>query len=84
MSREAKWIWKAETPCGVPAGAPDLGGEVRQRGEVVADDGGRVGEATARELHTVSRVARKADDYRSFFSTVFGLIHPASQHGKPA
>ena len=21
MSREAKWIWKAETPCGVPAGA---------------------------------------------------------------
>ena len=21
MSREAKWIWNAETPCGVPAGA---------------------------------------------------------------
>ena len=21
MSREAKWIWKADTPCGVPAGA---------------------------------------------------------------
>ena len=62
MSREAKWIWKAETPCGVPAGRADLGGEVGQRGEVVADHRRRVGEAAARELHPIAGVAGEPDD----------------------
>jgi hypothetical protein len=40
----------------------DLGGEVRERGEVVADYGGGVGEATAGELHAVAAVAGEAYD----------------------
>ena len=41
----------------------DLGREVGQRGQVVADHGGRVGEAAAGELHAITGVAGKADDY---------------------
>src|SRR3954466_10681623 len=73
MSREAKWIWKAETPCGVPAGGrlsagerggggTDLGREGGEGGQVVARDGRFVGEATADELHPIPRVTREADD----------------------
>ena len=40
----------------------DLGREVGERGEVVANDRGGVGEATAGELHPVAGVAGKADD----------------------
>ena len=40
----------------------DLGGEVRQRGQVVAEEGGLGGEPVAGELHPVTGVAREADD----------------------
>ena len=41
---------------------PDLGREVRQRGQVVAEQGGRVGEAVPGELHPIAGVAGEADD----------------------
>ena len=41
----------------------DLGREARERREVVAVLGGGVREAAAGELHAVTRIARKADDY---------------------
>ncbi len=43
-------------------GGPDLGGEVGQRDEVVADEGGRGGEAGAGELDAVALVAGEAND----------------------
>src|SRR4029077_4357981 len=76
MSREAKWIWNAATPATGPAGgrAPgggiggavgraDLGGEVRQRREVVAEHRGRVGEAATGKLHSVAGISGEANDY---------------------
>ena len=62
MSRDAKWIWKADTPATRAGRRPDLGREVRQGGEVVADQGRRRREAVAGELYPVARVARKPDD----------------------
>src|SRR5690606_35807947 len=43
-------------------GGADLGREVRQRREVVADERGRGGEAVPGQLHPVAGVAREADD----------------------
>jgi hypothetical protein len=40
----------------------DLGREVRQRGQVVSRDGGRIGEPATYELHAVARVAGEPDD----------------------
>ncbi len=48
-------------------GRPDLCGKVRQRDEVVAQHGRRVGEAGAGELHAIAGIARKTDDYPFFF-----------------
>src|SRR5207302_1734871 len=42
-------------------GSPDLGREVRQRADVVAEDRRRVGELSAGELHTVAGVTAEAD-----------------------
>ena len=39
----------------------DLGGEIGQGADVVAEDGGRSGELRAGQLHAVARVAREAD-----------------------
>ncbi|GAA3298223.1 hypothetical protein GCM10020295_33230 [Streptomyces cinereospinus] len=44
-------------------GRPDLGGEVRQRRQVVAEGRGLRGEAVTGELHTVTRVPREPDDH---------------------
>ncbi len=44
-------------------GGANLGREVRERGEVVAEQSGLAREAVARELHTVTRVTREADDH---------------------
>ena len=44
-----------------PGRGADLGREVRQRREVVAEHRGRVGEAAAGELHAVAGVAGEAD-----------------------
>jgi hypothetical protein len=54
MSWSAKWSWKPETP--------DLGGEVGQRRDVVAEERRLGRELRAGELHTVAGVAREADD----------------------
>ena len=43
-------------------GRADLGREVRERREVVADKRGRVGELAAGDLHAVAGVAAEADD----------------------
>jgi len=64
MSWLLKWTWKPETPARVPAGARNLGGEVGQRADVVAEDGRGVGELGAGELHTVAGVARKTNRHR--------------------
>ena len=56
-----KWIWKPETPGERAGGRADLGGEVGQRGEVVARERRRLGELGAGELHAVAGVAREAD-----------------------
>ena len=40
-------------------GSPDLRGEVRHRGQVVADHGGGIGEPVAGQLHAVTGVACK-------------------------
>jgi hypothetical protein len=44
-------------------GGADLGGEVRQGGQVVAEGRGLGGEAVTGELHTVTRVPREPDDH---------------------
>ena len=41
---------------------PDLGREVRQRRDVVAEDGADAREAVAGQLHAVAGVARESDD----------------------
>ena len=54
-------------------GGTDLGREVRQRREVVAEGGGELGEAIADELHAVARVARKPDHHAA------KRFHPTSR-----
>src|SRR5206468_540575 len=45
----------------------DFGREVREGGDVVADEGGRVGELRAGQLHAVAGVAGEADGDRFNF-----------------
>jgi hypothetical protein len=54
----------------------DLGREVREGCEVVAEDGGCIGEALAGELHTVTGVACEADDYLMEFFNGLRLTAP--------
>jgi hypothetical protein len=54
-------------------GSADLGGEIRKRGEVVADHRRGVREAAADQLHPVAGVAREADNYS--FSLLDSLGH---------
>ena len=61
MSSEAKWTWKPETPGQRAGRCADLGGEVREGREVVAEEGGGLGELGAGELHAVAGVAGEAD-----------------------
>jgi hypothetical protein len=61
-SWSAKCNWKLDTPGGCPGG-PDLGGEVGQGGQVVAEDGGVGGEPVTGQLHAVAGVAGEADDH---------------------
>ena len=46
-----------------PCGGANLGREVRERGEIVAEQSGLAREAVTGELHTVTRVTREADDH---------------------
>jgi len=48
--------------CQGPGRSPDLGREVGQRHQVVADEGGGRSEPVAGELYAVARIAGKADD----------------------
>src|SRR5581483_5434189 len=56
-----------------PGGGADLGREVRERREIVADQGGRRSEPVAGELYPVARVAGKSDDDALFLFR--GLRH---------
>ena len=76
MSRDAKWIWNAETPATVPAGARISAGKSGMRGDVVAEHRRRISEAAADELHAVARVARETDDH--VFAFFFYFIHAPS------
>lgn len=63
-------------------GRPDLGGEVRQRREVVPEGRGLRGEPVTRELHAVARVTREADDdpvQSADFLRLRGLPLPADE-----
>ena len=62
MSWSEMWTWKAETPGQRAGRRPDLGRELGQRGEVVAEQRARAGEAIAGQLHAVAGVAGEADD----------------------
>ena len=59
-----------------PRRRPDLGREVGQRHQVVADQGGRCREAVAGELYAVARIAREADDNPLLFLENLGQIAP--------
>jgi len=75
----AKWIWNAETPARVPAGARISAGK-RQRHQVVADEGGGRSEPVAGELYAVARIAGKADDDPLLFSrTLFKSLRSAGR-----
>ena len=63
MSWSAKCTWNDDTPGQRALRCPDLGREVRQRRQVVAERRGLLGEAVAGELHAVAGVAGEADDH---------------------
>jgi len=54
---------KAANAWQAAGGSANFCGKIRQSGDVVADDGRRVRELRARQLHTVARVAREANGY---------------------
>src|SRR5450755_3298650 len=60
-----------------PGRSPDLGGEVRQRREIVADQGGGVGEAAPGELHAIAGVAGEANDHALAFLDRFDHVTPS-------
>ena len=59
-------------------GRPDLGGEVRQRRQVVAERRRLLGEAVAGELHAVTGVAGEPDDDAVELLDLLGHLTPAS------
>ena len=63
MSREAKWIWKAETPCGVPAGARISAGKSGSVARSLPTTAVASVKRLPVELHAVARVAGEANDY---------------------
>ena len=62
MSWSEMWTWKAETPFRRAGRGADLGGEVGEGGQVVAQQGAARGETVAGELHAVAGVAGEAHD----------------------
>ena len=63
MSWSAKCSWKARDAGQGAGGGPDLGREVGQRRQVVAERRGLGGEPVTGELHAVAGVAGEADDH---------------------
>ena len=76
MSWSAKCSWNDETPGSVPCGRPDLGREVRQRRQVVAEGRRLLGEPVTGELHAVAGVAREPDDHAVELLDLLG--HPCT------
>ena len=66
---------EAGNPGQCACGCADFGGEVRKGGDVVPEDGRRVGELCARQLHAVAGVACKTDRHRLHFQS---WLRPAS------
>ena len=62
-------------------GGADLGREVGEGGEIVAEQGRLAREAVARELHPVARVAREADDHAVELLDGFRHAPSCSGHG---
>ena len=63
MSWSAKCSWKRRDARQGAGGGPDLGREVRQRRQVVAEGRRLGGETVTGELHTVTGVTREPDDH---------------------
>ena len=62
MSWSEKWIWKPGHAGERARRRADLGREVRERGQVVAEGCGLAREPPARELHPVAGVSSEAND----------------------
>ena len=78
MSWSAKCTWNDETPGQRALGRADLGGEVRQRHQVVAEDGRLLGEPVTGQLHAVTGVAREPDDHPVELLDLLGHCAPTS------
>src|SRR5690606_6358569 len=63
-------------------GGADLGGEVGEGREIVAGDGGGLGELIAGQLHAVAGVAREADDDRVEDLATVGGFGNRGVHGE--
>ena len=63
MSREAKWIWNAETPASVPAGARISAGKFGSVARSLPSTAVASVKRLAGELHPIAGVAREADDH---------------------
>ena len=63
MSSLAKWIWKPDTPASEPAGARISAGKSGEGRQVVAGEGGRLGELRPGQLHAIAGVPGKSDGY---------------------
>ena len=72
-----------------PGRGADLGGEVGQGGQVVAEHGGLGGEPVAGQLHAVAGVAGEPDDDAIELDDLFGhdrdayVVGPIAEHLRP-
>ncbi len=73
MSVDANWIWNAETPCTVPAGARISAGKSGRVARSLPSTAVARGESVAGELHAVARVPGESDD--DAFPLFDGLGH---------
>ena len=82
MSDDEKLIWKPETPGQRAGRRPDLGREIGERADVVAEDRGGPGELGPGQLHPVAEIAGEADgdpfELRMSGSRSFGGGHAPS------
>jgi hypothetical protein len=79
MSVDANWIWNAETPCTVPAGARISAGKSGRVARSLPSTAVAEVNAVARQLHPVARVSGEPDDDALF--DFDGLGHPTVPAG---